>query len=127
MTLEHQVIPLPMAQRLKELGVKQSSLFVHDEYPFDPGKSVIRLKETETHLYWNCPSAFTVAELIMAIGMYAFSQKHGRYDFSTGFAIDLDKAYTKLLSEHPNISLGALLIHLLESNLITIEEVNSRI
>lgn len=72
-------------------------------------------------------AAFTVAELFVAIGFYSFGQRHGPEDYTSGFGIDLSKAYTKHLTTKINESLGDMLIHLLESKLITIEEVNSRI
>ena len=56
MTLERQVSSLALSQRLKELGVKQESLFFHEE----DGR--ISYSRERTQLDQHC-SAFTVAEL----------------------------------------------------------------
>ena len=78
MKLEQQVCSLELAKKLKELGVKQESLFYWGEYKvFGPNKpliigdqidgvqySVYRKDEIDTHFYKeDVFSAFTVAEL----------------------------------------------------------------
>lgn len=60
MKLEHQVCSLDLAKRLKELGVKQESLFKwHDE--MDDSNPYVC--QTEHKVWENQCSAFTVAEL----------------------------------------------------------------
>lgn len=59
MKLEQQVISLELAQKLKELGVKQNSYFCHN---LTRG-SLENTKYTESHPHFKWCSAFTVAEL----------------------------------------------------------------
>lgn len=119
MKLEQQVISLEIAKRLKELGVKQESLF----YWFRSMTRVVwRIDATmEGQKNTDDISAFTVAELGYLLG----KAKN----------IDLWKAYAKvwnvpdtstitmlgLISSmfDPNIG-GQMLIYLLENKLITL-------
>ena len=60
MKLEEQVVSLELAKKLKELGVKQESLF----YLHQDGIGVPHFHPTEGDCNWSdCVSAFTVAEL----------------------------------------------------------------
>src|SRR5258705_436319 len=65
MKLEFQVVSLDLAKRLKELGVKQESLFYWTEQDSPAGGSIWQLEDSllKTEQY----SAFTVAELGMLI------------------------------------------------------------
>ena len=61
MKIEDQVCSLELSQRLKELGVKQESLF--DYLLFSDWDIYLAGKNTEAH-YRDCVSAFTVPELV---------------------------------------------------------------
>lgn len=75
MNIEQQVCSLPLARKLKELGVKQESLFVWAEYPHliqqqedGTSKCIETITEIRGTFYFrddeiNTWSAFTVAEL----------------------------------------------------------------
>lgn len=69
MKLESQVVSLELAQKLKELGVKQESLYQHAEYrhginqPNWEWRITDSLYEGDYDHYRNECSAFTVAEL----------------------------------------------------------------
>jgi hypothetical protein len=61
MIIEQQVCSLELAKRLKELGVKQESLFY---WQFFPGHNfIIHDKDKSNHYETETYSAFTVAEL----------------------------------------------------------------
>lgn len=64
MKLENQVVSLELAKKLKELGVKQESLFKYIA-TFPSGEYRISDRYTETDLSYGADviSAFTVAEL----------------------------------------------------------------
>lgn|SRR5574341_172240 len=127
MKLEDQSASLESAKRLKELGVKQSSLFYHivnsiseiryegckmREDPIDGG--VIR--------YY---SAFTVAELgvLLPAGydtMYTTGEGWRCYDHDgNDFQVEAFKTEAECRAE--------MLIHLLQRNIITAEECNKRL
>jgi hypothetical protein len=126
MKLQDQVISLFQAKRLKELGVYQESLFVHDEIPFELGTSQVRLRETATHDYSGNPAAFTVAELGLLLGISPYTVYlktdnimfwHADYEHMP-FGAFATEAEAK----------AAILIHRLENNLIVnITEVNERL
>ena len=66
MTLESQVCSLPLAQRLKELGVKQESYFFWwcDRYGIGDGNPHVQDHQPRNPKDgWRVVSAFTVAEL----------------------------------------------------------------
>lgn len=158
MKLEHQVINLQQAQRLKELGVKQESYFswFGDLTPrlMDNGKDGavygpwIFLSTTEPlnnqEADWRSDvnqtkplaSAFTVAELGVMLPQtisYKKTQKASikisRFNAWTIFYNRHSSGMNVCMTEDYNecVARGAMLINLLESKLITAEEVNSRI
>ena len=68
MKIEDQVVSLEIAKKLKELGVKQESLFYWlcsgpDQFDDVPPPRVIRAYEFTAEFLERLPSAFTVAEL----------------------------------------------------------------
>lgn len=158
MKLEDQVISLPMAQRLKELGVKQESYFSWFKYQYSkrklkyPGKmgrftqqefcGILKSDEpfSADYAVIDKSCAFTVAELGQLLPdsltvdhyrMHFHSYKQEQYKKPALWTCTLghstDKEVPDFDRHNEAEARGALLIHLLESNLITIEEVNSRI
>lgn len=171
MRLEDQVITLGQAQRLKELGVKQDSLFYHimnkvieigyegikmREHLNQPKKTGIPVDGGVIQYY----SAFTVAELgvMLPEWIYKGGEEYRRRQWRNtedqyseeereigltklGYCI----CYEVCMTHTKRISIGkdaegvetryaaeaaaraSMLIHLLESKLITAEEVNSRL
>lgn len=146
MNLQDQVISLEQAKRLKELGVVQESLFcfIGDDDP-DPRYNMPHKLYLTTEAYsevgagWydSRIAAFTVAELgVMLPGTQnVISQPVHIDDLSRGFlcarlitkgtGFDLIGPFLDGLTEAE--ARAAMLIHLLENNLITVEEVNNRL
>lgn len=79
MKLEDQVCSLELAQKLKELGVKQESLFIWSYYPhvdsYHPMPEFNQLNDGEEQNGLNI-SAFTVAELGEMLPFSIKFQKH---------------------------------------------------
>lgn len=65
MKLENQVVSLELAKKLKELGVKQASLFYWVRRDMQADDSVIQVMQNRIHESYGetLASAFTVAEL----------------------------------------------------------------
>jgi len=57
MKIEQQVVSLELAKKLKELGVKQESVFAYQ------GQQIVSLPSLSPHEWAKCIPAFTVAEL----------------------------------------------------------------
>ena len=129
MKLELQVVSLPLAQRLKELGVKQESIF--EWCIAEGGKEVDYFRAYKEDAYyceqdmcgWNHAyvSAFTVAEIgnliidvdsdvIQVTYNFVFNVEGSHFITTTGLQI--------LLTE-PDLC-AKMLIYLLENNLITL-------
>lgn len=125
MKLEDQVTNLEISKRLRELGVKQDSYFVH-----------YKLKENEE---WNYPTeswqvednirfdtlnCYTASELgeLLPKGTSSFK---GDFEWKWECSYDCgnDFHYTSG-GETEADSRGRMLIHLLEQKLITVDEVN---
>jgi hypothetical protein len=114
LSLENQVSSLAPSQRLRELGVKQESLFVWHEFKNAP--SVIYGRKNEAEI-----SAFTVAELGNALSEVdpdvlqmaynvVFNVEGSRFITPTGLQI---------LLTSPDLC-AKMLIYLLENKLITV-------
>lgn len=87
MRLEQQVCSLELAKKLKELGVKQESLFycVIDLMGGGLENELKYGEMPEDHYSWSFASAFTVAELGEIL------KKHG--NFISGYGLDTEKEY----------------------------------
>lgn len=127
MKLEEQVTSLEIAKKLKELGVKQESLFwfersqgsngnfrLEQEYPFETF-TTSDMKETY--------SAFTVSELGEMLKLFSassatFYQKDGGF-WDTLIAEDILKDLKESFgAETEADARGKMLVYLLENNLI---------
>lgn len=125
MKLEDQVAPLEASERLKELGIKQDSLFYHTHSDWGV------MPKTSIDFSGNPTSAFTVAELgVMlpnAFNTMQVTSDDGRNNVWRGYDDEekdcpLDKEYATEADAR-----AAMLIHLLENKLITPEKVNARL
>ena len=143
MKLEQQVCSLEQAKRLKELGVKQYVSFFQWCIVF-PRRNAPRLAPFISWVASNSPSyreydinktetydALTTGELGAALPHRFISYKsNDRFDLAEG----LYYVSSLLVAECPRIygsseaqARAAMLIHLLENNLITADEVNERL
>ena len=133
MKLESQVISLEIAKKLKELGVKQESLFSWYKFelwsepriwmnPDDPKAELACLSGKREFMI----SAFTVAELLTMMPRYvkntwefSLNMFMGKYEVryeETDSAID----WLNESDENPANALSLMLIYLLENKLITL-------
>lgn len=119
MKLEKQCCNIDYAERLKELGVAQKSLFYHThskKWGILPKKSI--------DFTGNPTSAFTCAELVqMNENVYGIHFSDREKKFYSGGAVDNDVVYYDTFSD----ALAAKLINSIQKEWITIEEVNLRL
>ncbi len=130
MTLSSQVCSLPLAKRLKELGVKQESLFWWGLH----GKSIYYEKEKiQLQVKWqekgneDWASAFTASELGEMLPERVYDQS-GAYLFESGFYTVGKKPYVKyagvdkdIAEVHADTEADAralMLIHLKENGIV---------
>jgi hypothetical protein len=134
MNIKDQVIGLEQAQRLKELGIKQESVFYYhpsfSEFVLG-GKwvtktgaqyKIILIKQDKATL-----SMFTGSELGV---MLPDDTRSYRYDNRWSVVLPIEGKMTVLTFEddkNESQIRGALLIHLIENDLITVEQINERI
>jgi len=120
MKIENQVCTLEQAKRLKELGVEQVANLYWKE---DTDKDRLYDPWIGGEKY----AAFTVAELGVMIGS-PIGEKVNSYttDGATGSYLH-GSHITTTHSEHEAHIRADVLIHLLENNIITAEEVNTRL
>lgn len=124
MKKQYQCISTEQADRLKVLGIKQESIFyhTHSDWGIMPVESI--------DFTGNPASAFTVAELgIMLPERFYTIKSIDQYDKHRGDWICISQMIgeSRIYGPTEAIARCAMLIHLLESKLITAEEVNSRI
>lgn len=125
MKLENQVTSLALSQRLKELGVKQESLFGHYRHS-DHGKLVAdiwHVDKKDGRYLLEC-SAFTVAELGEMLERR--KEKYQTHSFVTikddwvCYIEFEDGRYHKEYAETEADARAKMLIYLLENKLITV-------
>lgn len=120
MKLENQVCSIEQAEKLKELGVKQESLFywTHSEkWGIMPKKSI--------DFSGNPTSVFTASELIqmnISFGGIEYSDKNHKFYMQTSFE-PKEFTYYDTFSQ----ALAYRLISAIENGWTTIEEVNERL
>lgn len=115
MTLESQVVSLPLAKRLKELGVKQESLFYWSKHKNDVPQ--VLFDPIFPHSYVTC-SAFTVAELGLLLPVMTTSYR-GTSKPSGKWCCEYDER-TKFYADTEADARTLTLIHLIEQKLITV-------
>lgn len=120
MKIQDQVCTLEQAKRLRELGVRQESLFYHthsEKWGVMPRKSI--------DFSGNPSSAFTVAELGVMLGTEEWSTNYKKQNIfywdAELFALPFGAYQTEAEAR------AAMLIHQLENKLITPEQVNARL
>ena len=118
MYIEKQVCNENLAERLKELGVLQKSLFYHTHSKFGVlPKQSIDFKGKPT-------SAFTCAELVqMNENVFGIDFSDREKKFYSGCAVDNDVRYFETFSD----ALAAKLIKAIKNEWITIDEINARL
>jgi hypothetical protein len=116
-SLEQQVVSLELAKRLKELGVKQESLFWWVEMPADK-EFYIQPGDT-AQLFSPRYSAFTVAELREILPRRYGTQRYqeGWYCSNRG---DGDAAYVDEGANTAADTRAKVLIYLVEYKLVTL-------
>lgn len=126
MTLEQQVTSLSLSKRLKELGVKQESLFWW--MPYEDKYEIVRLLEKSVRDWEDKPegtcSAFTVAELGEVLptesreGWLTCTRNRGNI-WEVGYAISGEGFVNGYMSDVSEANARAkMLIYLLENKLI---------
>lgn len=142
MNLESQVIPLQQAKRLKELGVKQESYFMFLPYFNDENGKTYGFNLTETYSDGGTGtpfadpekgfSAFTCAELgEMLPQQYITYKSHYEATGEPCYLIwetkgIIPQGKPKEIGDTEAEARGAMLIHLIENKLITVEQINSK-
>jgi len=154
MKLEDQVITIEQGMRLNKLGIIQKSLFYHiqDKTPTNPNlhhygcqqaKMQFRITHGQQSILSGANihfefSAFTVSELgEMLPYRLRDAEKNenphlriyrGENEWSVEYHQTFSRPYVQL-GDHKNLAeaMGYILIHLLENDLTTIEEVNQRL
>ena len=118
MIIEKQVCNENYAERLKELGVVQKSLFYHTHSKFGV------LAKQSIDFTGNPTSAFSCAELVQMNGnVYGIYFSNRENKFYSGSAVDNDVFYYETFSD----ALAAKLINAIKKEWVTIEEVNARL
>lgn len=124
MNIEDQVCSLELSKRLKDLGIRQHSLFY---YYYGAGRWEINMKDGYFVVEEGPYSAFTVAEIVLFLKKYGEYSKKYELDFYTTYDqfnivikpmrfIDKPIIYMKDYTE-VNVRAQAL-IYLIENNLI---------
>ena len=112
MPLEKQVVSLELAKRLKELGVKQESLFWWVEIPAD--KQLYIQPEYTAKLFSPRYSAFTVAELGEMLPRGTISHKLGK----EWYFLNREKTRDVIADTEADCR-SKMLIYLVENKLLT--------
>jgi hypothetical protein len=137
MKLEDQVVNLELAKKLKELGVKQDSLFYYQNNPYSDGEECIDLmvneysSEAGENVIMNTESdndnhpkysAFTVAELgkITSNSFNEWAEGYNKSDSEWYFKYRIDKSYLSCQKNEANAR-AEFIIHLIENKLIDVE------
>jgi|SRR5579864_4805941 len=122
MTLENQVVSLDLAKRLKELGVKQESLFYWVNQPngglrTNGYKWQLEPEPRTRHQSYDYISAFTVAELGEMLG-----RESNSIMFAEGkWACVAEPLFELTESDTEANTRAKMLIYLLENNLISVK------
>jgi len=133
MKLESQVCSIDYAKKLKELGVKQESLFCYQEIQnSDPSvwPRTLDLHEFRKPSKDERPAAFTLSELLTLLPRinycepqllrgYLTGEKELKYCFRYGYE---DKQNSEFVVLNPCDSAAKMLIYLIENELMEVAE-----
>lgn len=125
MKLENQVVSLELAKRLKELGVKGSSVFWW--LNLADGWKVLYYDFASEYDPINPIQAWTVAELGEMLPETVSSGKTWGGGYRALFVSDAHKIIHQEDAPTEADARAKMLIHLLENKLITVEEVTARL
>lgn len=120
----YQVCTFPQAQQLRELGVEQTSMMIWRNCEQGP-VCYIRISQ-----FGGC-AAFTVAELglMLPVGYHSIQQLDTNYDGKVwqGYDDELNwcPGHIRYVTEAE--CRAAMLIHILETDRITVKEINQRL
>lgn len=132
MKLEQQVTSLEISKKLKELGIKQKSLFSYCQHIDNPDGGEffqLELSEDDCDLSVDGVSAFTAAELGEILPAMINNQKDFLYvwkDDADRWRVDYTQwgmqkmAYMIEKEDTLANAMGKMLIYLLENNLLTL-------
>jgi len=127
MKLENQVCGLELAKRLKELGIKQDSLWYWGRY-YHHNKDDWELSDISSFENLNAEyySAFTVAELGEMLPYTVFSHEYLRNNASVWRCIkDIDGKKIKKFDANTEANARCqMLIYLIENKIIDVKDVN---
>lgn len=129
MKIEEQVVSLKLAKQLKELGVKQDSIYFWVDINDDDKPEAILFNNDEllSNEGANCYSAFTVAELgemLPSIDVFTFknSEQNGYLCLYKPFMVDTKmKAWHAEFGEIEADARAKMLIYCIENELIKIK------
>lgn len=127
MKIEDQVCSLDLARKLKELGVKQDSLFywIEDlEAHYQPCAILVQRKLDDYEYQY---SAFSCAELGVMLSAGVTISKVNNHFIITHQDLIPGKNFQAFQGFHLSNLMAHMLTHLIENNLITVDEVNSRL
>ena len=122
MEIEKQVNSKELGEKLKELGVKEESLF----YYYRETELLSLCKELDSYQIEKSYPAYTVAELIEILGEdFRWLKKRGHNENTVWLAQARIHPITskdiKVTAKTPQEALAKLLIYLLENNLIKLK------
>lgn len=116
MKLENQVVSLELAKKLKELGVKQESLY--NWLVASDGARLMKNPVLDTYRYFEQSSAFTVAELGEMLPRKFYSERYnnGQFYCQRNDGLHNHNEYADTEAD----ARAKMLIYLLENKLINI-------
>lgn len=133
MSIESHVTSLELSKRLKELGVKKESIF----YWVKHGLNVVTCEENWqleilTHNLRSIPDYYIPAYLASELGeiLPLFSRAYNQLNIEktdSGWNVEYScsrEFYKGFVEKYLTNALAKMLIHLLENNLVTLEQVN---
>lgn len=144
MNIESQVCSLELAKRLKELGIKRDSLFYYQNNPYNDGQDCMDFMISECFtrersnaiINSECENdnnpkyaAFTsteLGEMLPSIG-YGKLNRNNKWVCNYSHTVNPHKKDYYIEDESEANARAKMLIHLIENNLIKVEDINNAI